>query len=162
MNSSCKWRKAQSHFWVFQVEFGPFTLFCSFVRVTVEPNDHNSAPAWRHDSENCLSVLKTSKALLFGEAKGPVSVLEHHKGQCMARKRLLLLLNYCHIALWIKERLWCSGLSGLSHSHSPRSFSKGFVTLSSLATRCIQLLRRWEKWSLSYFTVSPESPLVEK
>lgn len=74
-------------------KFWPFTLFCAFVRVTVEQNNHNSAPAWRHDGENSLSVLKTSKLLLFGEAKGPVSVLEHHKWQCVARKRLLLLLN---------------------------------------------------------------------
>lgn len=81
-----------------------FTVFCSCVRVTVEQN-HNSAPAWRHDSESLLSVLKASKVLPLGEAKGPVSVLEHHRWQCVARKRLLLLLSWCHIALWTKETL---------------------------------------------------------
>lgn len=48
------------------------------------------------------------------------------------------------------------------HIHTPpRSFLMRFVTLSSLATRCIQLLRRLEKLSLSCFTVSPETSLVE-
>lgn len=48
-------KKSSKNVGVFQIQVEPYNLFYSFVCVTVEQNNYNSAPASGHDNENLLS-----------------------------------------------------------------------------------------------------------
>lgn len=70
MNNSCKLRNAQNYYWVFQIEFGPFTLFCFFCKghfrnkistILLQPEDmtvRTCCLSWKQAKYSCLERLR--------------------------------------------------------------------------------------------------------
>lgn len=165
-----KWRKAQC--WMrlnVPIQARPFSLFYSLGRINVEQNLYSSAPAWSHDLENGLSALKTSTLFWFGEAEGPVSLLQHSLSQMRMSgyEEIVTFGAGAHYLLnWRKALMFRAVelISSVNTTFTPSPFLlfKGFVTWSSCAAKRTRLLRRWKKTWAFLVSPSPESSLVEK